>query len=99
MIKKDGAKKISELSQAFSMPPSPMHLQFAYFEASMVVEYVVNRFGMEALKGVLTDLGNDVPINEAVELAVGYVQDAIRNAPGLGAGFGPLWHGVEEDDD
>jgi tetratricopeptide (TPR) repeat protein len=66
LIKKDGAKKISELSQAFSMPPSPMHLQFAYFEASMVVEYVVNRFGIEALKGVLTDLGNDVLINEAL---------------------------------
>jgi len=41
-------------------------LQFAYFEASMVVEYVVNRFGIEALKGVLTDLGNDVLINEAL---------------------------------
>ncbi len=37
----------------------------------------------------------DVPLNEAVELALGYVQDAIRNAPGLGGGIGPLWHGVE----
>jgi tetratricopeptide (TPR) repeat protein len=32
----------------------------------MVVEYVVHRFGMEALKGVLTDLGDDVAINEAL---------------------------------
>jgi tetratricopeptide (TPR) repeat protein len=66
LIEKNGATKISEMSQAFAMPPSPMHLQFAYFEASMVVQYVVDRFGMEALKGVLTDLGNDVLINEAL---------------------------------
>ena len=52
-----------------------------------------------ALSAAITAwLARDVPLSEAVELAVGYVQDAIRNAPGLGAGFGPLWHGVEEDD-
>jgi tetratricopeptide (TPR) repeat protein len=66
LIEKSGATKISEMSQAFSMPPSPMHLQFAYFEASMVVQYIVDRFGMDALKGVLTDLGNDVMINQAL---------------------------------
>lgn len=53
-----------------------------------------------ALSAAITAwLTRDVPISEAVELAVGYVQDAIRNAPGLGAGFGPLWHGVEEDEE
>lgn len=52
-----------------------------------------------ALSAAITAwLARDVPISEAVELAIGYVQDAIRHAPGLGAGHGPLWHGVEEDD-
>jgi hydroxymethylpyrimidine/phosphomethylpyrimidine kinase len=51
-----------------------------------------------ALSAAITAwLARDVPINEAVELALGYVQDAIRNAPGLGGGIGPLWHGVEEE--
>jgi len=57
---------VSKLSGAFLKPPTPMHLQFAYYESSMVVEYVVNRFGAEALKEVLDDLGKDVPINEAL---------------------------------
>ena len=57
---------VSKLSGAFLRPPSPMHLQFAYYESSMVVEYVVNRFGTEALQRVLTDLAGDVPINQAL---------------------------------
>jgi tetratricopeptide (TPR) repeat protein len=66
LIKKDGATKIAELSQAFSQPPSPMHLQFAYFQASMVVEYAISRFGIDAVRGVLADLGDDIMINEAL---------------------------------
>ena len=66
IIEKNGAAKIREMSDAFSNPPSPMALEFAYFEASMVVQYVVERYGLEALKGVLTDLGNDVQINESL---------------------------------
>ncbi len=44
-------------------------------------------------------LARDVPISEAVELAVGYVQDAIRNAPGLGSGYGPLQHAIEDGEE
>jgi tetratricopeptide (TPR) repeat protein len=43
-----------------------MHLQFAYYQSSMVVQYVVERFGIEALQRILTDLGNAVPINDAL---------------------------------
>jgi tetratricopeptide (TPR) repeat protein len=32
----------------------------------MVVQYVIDRFGVEAIKNVLADLGNDVPINDAL---------------------------------
>jgi tetratricopeptide (TPR) repeat protein len=57
---------VSKLSGAFLRPPSPMHLQFAYYESSMVVEYVAGRFGSEAIARVLTDLAADVPINDAL---------------------------------
>jgi tetratricopeptide (TPR) repeat protein len=61
-----GATPVSKLSGAFLRPPSPMHLQFAYFESSMVVEYVIERWGAGALSRVLMDLANDIPINAAL---------------------------------
>ena len=60
------ATPVSELSSAFLRPPTPMHLQFAYYESSMVVQYVIDRFGLPALQNVLADLGQDVPINTAL---------------------------------
>jgi tetratricopeptide (TPR) repeat protein len=60
------AAPVSKLSGSFLSPPSPMHLQFAYYESSMAVEYVVERFGEDALRKVLADLATDVPINDAL---------------------------------
>jgi tetratricopeptide (TPR) repeat protein len=57
---------VSELSSAFLAPPSPMYLQFAYFESSLVVEYLVEQFGLDALQKILTDLGEGMEINEAL---------------------------------
>ena len=61
-----GATPVSKLSGAFLKPPTPMHLQFAYYESSMVVEYVIGRFGIEAIQKVLADLGEGVAINDAL---------------------------------
>lgn len=60
------ATPVSGLSGAFLRPPTPMHLQFAYYESSMVVQYVAERFGTDALQRVLADLGEGVPINAAL---------------------------------
>jgi len=57
---------ISKLSAAFLAPPTPMHLQFAYYESSLVVEFLVQKFGLDQLKGILTDLGAGKEINEAI---------------------------------
>ena len=57
---------VSRMSGAFLRPPSPMHLQFAYYQSSMVIEYVAERFGEEAIKRVLGELADDVPINAAL---------------------------------
>jgi tetratricopeptide (TPR) repeat protein len=66
LILEGGATPVSQLSGAFLKPPTPMHLQFAYYESSMVVQYVVERFGAPALHQVLSDLGDDVSINDAL---------------------------------
>jgi tetratricopeptide (TPR) repeat protein len=57
---------VSELSAAFLSPPTPMHLQFAYYESALVVEFMVERFGFDALKAILADLGKGEEINEAI---------------------------------
>jgi tetratricopeptide (TPR) repeat protein len=57
---------VSQLSSAFLAPKTPVHLQFAYFESSLVVEYLVERFGMDKLRALLVDLGDGKDINEAL---------------------------------
>ncbi|MFT4543039.1 MAG: tetratricopeptide (TPR) repeat protein [Planctomycetota bacterium] len=48
---------VSQLSSAFLRPESPMALQFAYYESSIVIEYMVESFGFDALLAILGDLG------------------------------------------
>jgi tetratricopeptide (TPR) repeat protein len=62
---------VSDLSAAFLRPPSPLHLQFAYFHSSLVVEYIIAEHGIDALKTILDDLGNGLTINAALEKSVG----------------------------
>ncbi len=58
---------VSRLSAAFLQPPSPLHLQFAYYESALVVEFLVDNYGLETLKRILDDLAEDMPINVALE--------------------------------
>src|SRR4029077_16209824 len=67
MILGDDLTPVSKLSGAFLDPKSEMHLQFAYYESSLVVEFLVQRFGLDKLKAILGDLGQGMPINEAIE--------------------------------
>jgi tetratricopeptide (TPR) repeat protein len=57
---------VGNLSAAFLTAKTPMHVQFAYYESSLVVEYLVQRFGLDALKKILRDLGNGLEINAAI---------------------------------
>lgn len=66
MLLGDGFVPISKLSGAFLSPPSPLHLQFAYFESSLAVQYLVEKHGIGTLKRVLVDLGAGLPINESL---------------------------------
>jgi len=65
---------VSELSSAFLRPPSALHLQFAYFQSAMVVEYLVQRYGLETLHRVLDDLRIGMPINESLARYAGSME-------------------------
>ncbi len=48
---------LSKLSSAFLAPKSGLHLQFAYHESAMAIDFLVERFGLPALRSLLDDLG------------------------------------------
>ena len=58
---------ISQLSSAFLRPPNPVYLQFAYYQSSLVVEYIVKEYGHDALLKIMADLAEGYPINEALQ--------------------------------
>ncbi|MEZ6063757.1 MAG: peptidase MA family metallohydrolase [Planctomycetaceae bacterium] len=58
---------VSELSSAFLNAESGEDLNFAYYESSMVVEFLVQQFGTETLTGILSDLSNGMLINDSLE--------------------------------
>jgi tetratricopeptide (TPR) repeat protein len=57
---------LGQLSGAFLAPKDGEHLQFAYFESSLVVDYIVKQHGLDTLKGILRDLGDGKEVNQAI---------------------------------
>ncbi|HZL41826.1 MAG TPA: tetratricopeptide repeat protein [Verrucomicrobiae bacterium] len=66
MILDGESTPIGKLSGAFLTPKNHQYLQFAYFESSMVVEFLVERFGFGALKTILADLREGEAMNKAL---------------------------------
>ena len=66
MILGEDLTPVSKLSSAFLQAKTSMHLQFAYFESSLVVRFMIEKFGEESVVGVLNSLGKGVPINDAI---------------------------------
>lgn len=75
MILGDDLTPVSQLSGAFLNPPSGVHLQFAYYESALVVEFLIEKYGLETLQRVLTDLGVGMPINESLQRYVGSLNE------------------------
>ena len=59
-------KPVGELSSAFMSPKSDLHVQFAYYESALVVQFLVEKFGFEKLRGILRDLAVGTNINDAL---------------------------------
>ena len=66
MILGDDLTPLSKLSSAFLAPKSGMHLQFAYYESSVAVEFLERKAGLDALKGLLDDLGEGKSMNDSL---------------------------------
>jgi len=66
MILGEDLVPISKLSAAFMQPKTPAHLGFAYYESSLVVEWLIQRWGFEKMKRVLADLARGVEMNAAL---------------------------------
>ena len=66
ILQEDALTPIGELSGAFLSPPSGEHLMFAYFQSKLVVEYLIDNYGMDSFRKILTDLGEGVLINDAI---------------------------------
>ena len=57
---------VGRLSAAFLAPKTPNHLQFAYLESALVVQFIVERHGLESLRRVLRELRDGAEINAAL---------------------------------
>ena len=58
---------VSDLSNAFLKATSGDDLNFAYYESSMVVQFLDEQFGHETICEILDDLHNGVLINDTLE--------------------------------
>ena len=75
MILADKLTPISKLSAAFLSPPTPNDLQFAYYESSLAVEFLIERYGLESIRAILADLAKGEQINEAISKHAGPIED------------------------
>jgi tetratricopeptide (TPR) repeat protein len=66
MILGDDLVPVGKLSGAFLAPKSSRHMQFAYLQSSLVVEYIIGRFGINKLRDILMDLRDGIEINAAL---------------------------------
>jgi tetratricopeptide (TPR) repeat protein len=66
MILGDELTPVGDLSSAFLTAKSDLHLQFAYYESSLVVQFLIEKFGVEKLRKILADLASGKPINQAI---------------------------------
>jgi tetratricopeptide (TPR) repeat protein len=66
MILGEDLTPLSGLSGAFLKPKTPMHIGFAYYESSLAVEWLTQRWGMDKMKRLLADLAAGREINAAL---------------------------------
>jgi len=66
MILGEDLTPVRQMSGAFLSPKSNEHLMFAYFQSSLVVEYIIKIRGLDAIKAVLRDLADGTTINDAL---------------------------------
>ncbi|MEO1529079.1 MAG: tetratricopeptide repeat protein [Planctomycetota bacterium] len=105
MILGEDLTPVSQLSGAFLNAPSPFHVQFAYYESSLVVQFLIEKHGLEAMNAVLDGLASGVPINAALaehigpleKLEVEFAEYAIELAESFAPGLDFTRDGLPDD--
>lgn len=104
ILEEDALTPISEMSQAFFNAGDGEQLMFAYYQSMLVVEYIVEKFGLDALRSILSDLGEGVLINAAIEKHTEPMEQLERDfafsAFSLAQSYGPGvdWSTPEEEE-
>ena len=106
MIRGDDLTPLSRLSGAFLAPKSAAHLQFAYYESALAVEFLVQTAGLPALKGILEDLGAGTTINDSLAARTNKALDQLdrefaefARAKAAGAAPDATWDELDLPDD
>jgi tetratricopeptide (TPR) repeat protein len=66
MILTNALTPLGQLSGAFLTAKSSRALLFAYYESSLVVEFIVQEYSLDTLKSILVDLRDGSEINHAI---------------------------------
>lgn len=80
ILQDDALVPLDGMSAAFLRPASGTDLMFAYFQASLVVEWLVEREGEQVLNLLMRDLAADLTIEHSLATRVGPIEE-------LDAGF------------
>jgi len=67
MIRDGKLTPVEKLSSVFVTAPNPEAVQFAYFQSSLVVEFIVEQYGLDAMKAILRSLRDGVDSLEAIQ--------------------------------
>jgi len=60
-------KPISQMSSAFMDAESPLEMQFAYFQSSLAVRFLIENFGITSIQDILKSLANGLSIQDALQ--------------------------------
>ena len=95
---RDQVLRLAEFDKGFTDPDT---IALAYFQASLVVDHIVQRFGEEKLRALLVAYGEGLDTPAAVSRTLGVDLDALQASffESIGQQFGPLRRALEPPPD
>ena len=75
IIERGEITPVSELTSAFARAPNPIYMMFAYYQSALVVDFIVEQYGFDALRQILADLGEGTSINRAIEKHTAHIEE------------------------
>ncbi|MBU6301930.1 MAG: tetratricopeptide repeat protein [Verrucomicrobia bacterium] len=92
ILRADGLTPIAQLSGAFRAAEKPGDLMFAYYQSSLVVDFLVATYGQERFRKLLQTLANGDGINESLAAVFEPIESLEKkfqaHARGLAEAFG-----------